>query len=117
MREYTKIRRRVEGMHTSPAAEFLARFPPFDTLEAGELAEVVASATERSYPPGESILVEDAEPAQHLYVVTNGWVELVHEGEVVDVLGAGEAFGHPSLLTGMAPAFTVRAREASTCLL
>src|SRR5262249_26464976 len=26
-------------------------------------------------------------------------------------------FGHPSLLTGMAPAFTIRAREASTCLL
>ncbi len=30
------------------------------------------------------------------------------------MLEPGECFGHPSLLTGMAPAFTVRAREPST---
>ena len=33
------------------------------------------------------------------------------------MLEPGECFGHPSLLTGMAPAFTVRAREPSTCAL
>jgi CBS domain-containing protein len=44
-------------------------------------------------------------------------VELLHEGEVIDVLEPGEAFGHPSLLTGMAPAFTVRAHEPSLLLL
>jgi CBS domain-containing protein len=44
-------------------------------------------------------------------------VELRHEGHVVDVLQAGELFGHPSLLTGLAPAFDVVARSAATCLL
>jgi CBS domain-containing protein len=43
-------------------------------------------------------------------------MDLVHEGEIVDVLEPGECFGHPSLLSSMAPAFTVRAREASTCV-
>ena len=33
------------------------------------------------------------------------------------MLEPGECFGHPSLLTGMAPAFTVRAREPSVCAL
>ena len=42
-------------------------------------------------------------------------MELVHEEEVIDILEPGEAFGHPSLLTGLAPAFTVRAHEDSTC--
>jgi CBS domain-containing protein len=36
---------------------------------------------------------------------------------VIDVLEPGEAFGHPSLLSGMAPAFDVRAREQTVCLL
>src|SRR3954465_2506678 len=44
-------------------------------------------------------------------------MELVHADTVVDVLEPGESFGHPSLLTELAPAFTVRAREASTCVL
>ena len=57
----------------------------------------------------------DAEPADHLYVVRDGAVELVHQEEVVDVLEPGECFGHPSLLTGMAPAFTVRAHGGCVC--
>ena len=33
----------------------------------------------------------------------------------MDVLEPGECFGHPSLLTGMAPAFTVRAHGGCVC--
>ena len=44
-------------------------------------------------------------------------MELVHEGEPVQVLEPGECFGQASMLTGMAPTFTVRAREASRCAL
>jgi CBS domain-containing protein len=42
-------------------------------------------------------------------------MELLHQEEVIDVLEPGECFGHPSLLTGMAPAFTVRAHEETHC--
>jgi CBS domain-containing protein len=48
-------------------------------------------------------------------VILTGSMDLRHEGEVIQALGPGECFGHPSLLSGMAPAFTVRAREPSTC--
>jgi CBS domain-containing protein len=44
-------------------------------------------------------------------------MDLVHEGEVIDVIEPGGCFGHPSLLSGMAPTFTVRAREPSVCVL
>jgi CBS domain-containing protein len=77
----------------------------------------VAAASVRSYADGETILSEDGRPADHLYVVRTGTVELRHEGHVVDVLQAGELFGHPSLLTGLAPAFDVVARSAASCLL
>jgi CBS domain-containing protein len=105
----------VEPVNTQEVAEFLGRFPPFDVLPEDELTAVAENVELRTYAGGENILVEDAEPADHLYVVRDGAVELVHEEEVVDVLEPGECFGHPSLLTGMAPAFTVRAHGGCVC--
>jgi CBS domain-containing protein len=104
----------VEDVDTTEIAAFLQRFPPFDALPPDELAAVAGAAELRHYANGENVLVEDARPAQHLFVVHEGSVELVHEGEVVDILEPGESFGHPSLLTGLAPAFTVRAHEEGT---
>jgi CBS domain-containing protein len=102
----------MEEVHT-----FLARFPPFDALSPEELEEVAAAATERDLEAGETILVEDGPPAKHFYLVRSGSVELLHEEEIVDILEPGEAFGHPSLLSGMAPSFTVRAHEPSRIVL
>ena len=104
-------------MNTADAAAFLARYPPFDSLTAEELDLVAASCTLRGYAEGETILVEDGLPAEHLYVVEKGAVDFVHQGEIVDVIELGESFAHPSLLTGMAPAFTIKAREGTACLL
>ena len=98
-------------------AAFLRRYPPFDALPDGELERAEAAVRERTYAAGDLVLIEDGTPARHLYVVRTGSVELVHEEEVIDVLEPGEAFGHPSLLSGMAPAFDVRAREPTVCLL
>src|SRR5438876_8658462 len=106
---------RVVGVNTPEIAAFLGGFPPFDALPPDELAAVAAAAEARRYAAGENILVEDAQPAQHLFVVREGSVELLHEEEVVDVLEPGESFGHPALLTGMAPAFTVRAHGGCVC--
>ncbi len=74
-----------------------------------------ASVEVRTYEDGVNILIEDGQPADHFFVVWDGAVELVHQEEVVDVLEPGESFGHPSLLTGMAPAFTVRAHGGCVC--
>jgi CBS domain-containing protein len=96
---------------------FLAGHPPFDGVDPEQLARLAAGATEHRQQPGEIVLVEDGEPARGLWVILTGSIDLVHQGEVIQVLEPGECFGHPSLLTGMSPAFTVRAREVSTCLM
>ena len=59
--------------------------------------------------------MEDGARSAGMWVVLAGSMELLHEGEVIQALGPGECFGHPSLLSGMAPAFTVRTREPATC--
>jgi CBS domain-containing protein len=104
-------------MHTDERARFLARYTPFDALAPDELRSIAAAAVERRYAAGAVVLLEDGTPAEYLFVVQQGSVELVHDGEVVDVLGPGETFGEPSLLSGLAPAFTVRARDETVCLL
>src|SRR3954453_15436518 len=104
-------------MVTEGATPFLRRFAPFDGVPEAQLAQVEDAIGERAYAPGELVLVEDGTPARPLYVGRSGRGELVHEEEVIDVLEPGEAFGHPSLLSGMAPAFDVRAREQTVCLL
>ena len=66
-------------MNTREVAEFLGPFPPFDVLPEDELTAVAESGELRTYVDGENILVEDAEPADHLYVVREGAIELVHQ--------------------------------------
>ena len=107
----------MEMIDTDEIAAFLRRFPPFDGLEPSQLSAVAAAAEVRHYRQGEDVLIEDAQPAAHFSVIRQGSMELVHEEEVIDVLEPGESFGHPSLLTGLAPAFTVRAHEDSVCYL
>lgn len=92
---------------------FLSRIPPFKGLTEEELTEVVASIRERAVAEGEAILVEGGPPGTELYVVRLGTLELVHKDAYVAVVTAGEVVGHPTLLTGLAPEFTTRAREDS----
>src|ERR1700732_2254483 len=98
-------------------ASFLGAHPPFTGLAPEQLESIAATVEERRFAEGETVLVEDGTPASLFYVIAGGSVELVHEEEVIDILEPGEAFGHPSLLTGLAPAFTVRAHEDSLCYL
>jgi CBS domain-containing protein len=98
-------------------ADFLVDFPPFDQLARDVLLRVAVAVTVRSYTGGTDILIEDGPPATELFVIRSGSIELRHQDEVVDVLEPGECLGHPSLLTGMAAAFTVRAHEDTTCYL
>jgi len=107
----------VDTLNTAELAHFLAQFEPFAGLDREELDALLAECPVERYAAGETPLNEDAAPAHHLFVILEGSMELDHDGEVVDVLGPGETFAEPSLLSGLAPVFTVRAREPSTCLL
>ncbi len=97
--------------------EFLRRYPPFDELPQDELEGVADSVRIEFFEADAEILRQGGEPASFLYVVRTGAVELLNEGELVDLLVEGEAFGHPSLTSGLSPAFSVRAHEDTLCYL
>ncbi len=98
-------------------ASFLRRHPPFSSLDEADLAHVAGVVEVRVVPAGTVVLVEDGPPSTAFWVTREGSMELVHEDAVIDVLEPGEGFGHPSLLSGLAPSFTVRAHEDSVCYL
>ncbi len=97
--------------------EFLRRYPPFDELPEHELERVADSVRIEFFEAGTEILRQGGEPASFLYVVRTGAVELLDEGDAVDLLVEGESFGHPSLTSGLSPAFSVRAHEDTLCYL
>ena len=94
-------------------ARFLSRVPPFKGLPVDELDKVTASIREKAVAAGDAVLVEGGPPGTELYVVRLGTLELIHKDAYVAVVTAGEVVGHPTLLTGLAPEFTTRAREDS----
>jgi CBS domain-containing protein len=96
-------------------ADFLAEQPPFDALDAAEMARLIAHVEVEFFAAGATV-VPDGEPLDHLWVVRTGALEVVDRGRVVDLLGPGDTFGHVWLLAGLPPPVHVRAHEESLCL-
>jgi len=96
---------------------FLVRFPPFDSLEPDALERVRAATEIEFFPGGTTILQQGGPPSRFLYVVRTGGVELLDDEVVIDLLDEGEMFGHPSLVAGLPPTFSVRAFEDTICYL
>jgi CBS domain-containing protein len=96
-------------------AEFLAAHPPFDAVDADELARVAAVTEGENFPAGKTIFLQGTGPVGYLRVVRAGSVEIIYDGQVLDLLGPGELFGHASMLSGLPTGFEARAAEDTLC--
>jgi CBS domain-containing protein len=92
-------------------AAFLKGVEPFASLETDEFEVAVAAVTRRRVAAGEAVLVEGGPPGSSLFVVREGIMEIKRSDVLVSMVGSGEVFGHPTLLTGLPPEFTVEARS------
>ena len=107
-------------MTDTPAAplevsRFLRAHPPFDALDPDTVGRVAEAAEVEFFRAGTTIFSQGAEPVAHLRVVRSGAVEIVHHGQVLDLLGEGELFGHASMLSGLPTGFEARAAEDTLC--
>ena len=94
-------------------AEFLSRHDPFSDLGEAELEELAARTEVEFFAAGTTIFPQGERPQSKVRIVRRGGVELVDNGRVVDLLGEGELFGHPSMLSGAPTGFEARAQEDS----
>lgn len=95
--------------------EFLREHPPFDDLSERELEMLARSVEVEYFSAGTTIFRQGEGPMEHARVVRRGAVELVDRGNVLDLLGEGELFGHPSMLSGQPTGFEARAAEDMLC--
>lgn len=98
-------------------AGFLSRYPPFDSLDPGRLAGVAAVVEIEHFAPGATILQQSGRPAEFLYVIRKGAVEILDDGNLIDLMGEGETFDAWSMLAGFGPTASVRAHEDTLCYL
>lgn len=96
-------------------ADFLSDQPPFDALDADDLARLAANVEVEFFARG-AVVVREGERLDHLWVIGTGALEVLDKGEVVDLLGPGDIVGHISLLSQLPHAALVRAQEESLCL-
>lgn len=99
----------------SEIVRFLALRAPFDSLAPSELSEVAAHATIEFHPRGTTIVSQDGGPVTFLRVIHSGAVDIVHEGRLLDLLSAGDTFGHAAMLSGLPPGFAARAAQDTLC--
>lgn len=97
--------------------DFLAKQPPFDALVTADIERLARKVQVEYFAVGTVIVTAGSRALDHLYMVRTGSVEVLDRGNVVDLLGPGDAFGHISVLTGLPPEFSVRAAEDTLCYL
>ncbi len=85
--------------------------PPFDRLGEEELKRVEQTLEATELSLGTHILMQNGPPSRFLYLIRQGAVRLVRDGQIIEVLEAGEFFGYPSMLNQNVCACDVVAEE------
>ena len=89
--------------------------PLFKGLDAGGAAAIAAAAVEVEFP-AERAIARQGEIGSGLFIIVDGHVRVVRDGQVVTRLGPGEFFGELSVLDGAPRNATVTAEVPTTCL-
>ncbi len=91
--------------------EFLRRFPPFAGLDSETLDALGSSVEVEFHAAGHIIFSKGMGPVEALRVIRSGSVEVINDGQVLDLMEEGEMFGHASMLSGLPTGFEARAAE------
>jgi CRP-like cAMP-binding protein len=96
-------------------AELIGGCPLFHGLEGTGLAAVAAAAIEVEFP-AERVIARQGEIGTGFFLIVDGMVRVVRDGEVVARLGPGEFFGELSVLDGGPRVAQVVAEVPTRCL-
>jgi CRP-like cAMP-binding protein len=84
-------------------------------LSPDQLVRIAAIATQEHAPPGRILLTPES-PLEAMYVVMDGSIELLKEGETLEVAKQNDVVGSWALLDNAPLPVTARAREDTTLL-
>ena len=102
------------AVKTDPT-ESLRRVPLLAGLDRKELELLAKLAKEQRYEPGASI-VKSGASGHGLYIIKEGNVSVVRDGQKLASMGPGQFFGEVSVLDGGPRTADVRADTETVCL-
>jgi CRP-like cAMP-binding protein len=102
------------AVKTDPA-ESLRQVPLFSGLDRKELETIAKLAKEQRYAAGTTIVKAGA-GGHGLYIIKEGQVSVVRDGQNVASFGPGQFFGEISVLDGGPRTADVRAETDTVCL-
>jgi CRP-like cAMP-binding protein len=92
-----------------------AEIPLLAVLDRRALEQVLRTAREQRYAPGD-VVVAEGDPATRLFVIVEGTASVEQSGQSVGTMGAGEFFGELALIEEHGRTATIRAETDLTCL-
>lgn len=96
-------------------SELLGACRLFSGVQAEDLAAVAERAIEVEFP-ADRVIARQGEIGTGFFLVVEGSVRVIRDGEEVAVLGPGEFFGELSVLDGLPRVAQVIAIEPTRCL-
>jgi CRP-like cAMP-binding protein len=96
--------------------EFLARVPIFANCTPEEISAITAVAQMSGFQTGQ-IIVTQGTPGQAFYLIIEGRVEIIRDGQSLGSFGPGDFFGEMSLLDQAPRSATIKAIEPTNCLM
>jgi CRP-like cAMP-binding protein len=97
------------------AQAMLSSVPLFTALDNKQIRNLVTSAKERTFRPGDPI-VKQGEKGIGFYLILSGQAQVERAGKKVATLGPGQFFGEMALLDEQPRTADVKAVEAVRCL-
>jgi CRP-like cAMP-binding protein len=96
------------------AASLLSNFSIFQSLDEYKLTDIISLLKLKKYPKG-AIVIKKGDPAQNLYIILSGAVDVLDENDVcLSTLRKGDVFGEMSLISGDAVGATIKVAEAAS---
>ena len=95
--------------------ELLAAAPLFASVDTAGLERVAERAVEVGFTDGH-VIARQGEVGTGFFLIVDGGVRVVRDGETIATLGAGDFFGELSVLDGMPRVAQVIAAGQTTCL-
>jgi len=96
-------------------SELLAGCPLFVGIDGAELQHLAQRATQVEFPAGH-VIARQGEIGTGFFVVIEGRVRVVRDGQLLATLGPGEFFGELSVLDRMPRTAMVSAEVPTICL-
>ena len=112
VRDDSSIRRKLS---TIQKLEKLGKVDIFSELGPNELLLLANQCEEQAFSPGENIFQEGS-PANEIYILVEGDVELTRASGQNAALHEGESFGNLSVLGNQTRLFSARAAVSCDCL-